>query len=342
VKQGQKFTFKIITKAMTKADQRGQAVVEYILMLVVVVSLVLGAKKAFSSLDKFFKSYVGDYVACLMEYGELPSLGSTNTDLNVHSPKGGSGKLCDAKFEDFSFTGGFAATGGSGGGGGGSGSGGSNGGKNGNGSANSANGSQSGNKNSSSNASNSSNEDGDNGDGADGVGGGSSGRRGRRGGSARNNPYQNGQISKSDSFGSADGGSGGDGKTRYIEDDSEDSARRRGRSAAMRRFYRVEYTHSKYKAITGVQKEELEKNMPKKPRQPEARVVKVDDGGSRIGPVKRAFIPPERKPAAEDTSQDSGLTFGNFFKWLVIGGIIIACLVFFGGQLLNYSNSQDG
>lgn len=332
MKQGQKFIFKIITKS----DQRGQAVVEYVLMLVIVLSLVLGVKKAFGKLDQFFQSYVGDYVACLMEYGELPSLGSTNTDLNLHSPKGGTGKLCDSKFQSFTFEDGFAAVGGSGGGGTG-GTGGTGNGKNGNGRANSANGSNNGNKNSSSNASNSS-TDGSNG--ADGAG---SGGRGRRG-SARN-PYQDGRISNSSSYGSTDtnGDGGGDGKTRYIEDNSEDAARRRGRNrAALRNFYRVEYSHSRYKAITGYEKEELEKNLPKKPRQPETTVVQVDDGGSRIGPMKKVFTPPERKPAADDSSQDSGFTFGNFFKWLVIGGIIIACLVFFGGQILNYTNSQDG
>jgi cobalamin biosynthesis Mg chelatase CobN len=58
-------------------DSSGQSVVEYVLILVVTVSLVIGlGTQIFKPLQGFLKSYMGDYVACLLETGELPSLGS--------------------------------------------------------------------------------------------------------------------------------------------------------------------------------------------------------------------------------------------------------------------------
>jgi len=68
----------------TFADQKsrvrnaGQAVLEYILVLVITVSILLGIMYQFNDAFKqFIDSYFGDYIACLLETGELPSLGGT-------------------------------------------------------------------------------------------------------------------------------------------------------------------------------------------------------------------------------------------------------------------------
>lgn len=61
-------------------NQSGQAVIEYILVLLVVVSILLGVMWQFNDgFRKFTNSYFGDYLACLLELGELPALGGTSS-----------------------------------------------------------------------------------------------------------------------------------------------------------------------------------------------------------------------------------------------------------------------
>ena len=73
-------------------NQSGQALIEYVLMLIISVSLVvLLATQIFTPLQNFLKAYMGDYVQCLLEVGELPSLGGEST---IAADEG-----CNAKFE---------------------------------------------------------------------------------------------------------------------------------------------------------------------------------------------------------------------------------------------------
>ncbi len=60
-------------------NSQGQAVVEYVLILVVSLGLVLlVATQVFSPLQYFLKDFMGTYVQCLLDTGELPPLGGTN------------------------------------------------------------------------------------------------------------------------------------------------------------------------------------------------------------------------------------------------------------------------
>lgn len=55
----------------------GQGMVEYLLMIVVSVSLLVGLSTAlFKPVREFLNMYMGSYVSCLLETGELPSLGN--------------------------------------------------------------------------------------------------------------------------------------------------------------------------------------------------------------------------------------------------------------------------
>jgi hypothetical protein len=75
-------------------SQSGQAVLEYILILVVVVGIALGVLYQLNTaLKKYVQSYFGDYVACLLETGELPGLGGDT---------GASAESCNALYEPFS------------------------------------------------------------------------------------------------------------------------------------------------------------------------------------------------------------------------------------------------
>lgn len=54
-------------------DNRGQAVVEYLLITLVTITLVLGlATKFMPQLNEYLQNYAGSYVECLLETGELP------------------------------------------------------------------------------------------------------------------------------------------------------------------------------------------------------------------------------------------------------------------------------
>ena len=172
-------------------NKRGQAAVEYILLLVITVSLVMGAKKAFSSLDKFINHYIGEYVICLMEYGELPSLGVSDSTQKKHMD--GAGKSCDEEFAGFTFEDGRPPTGGSG----------SSRGKTNSSTENSKNSSSSADKAGSSSDS--------------GSDSGSKNSSSRRGGSkSRSSPYTKGTINRSNEFGAVDA-SDSDEKVRFRE-----------------------------------------------------------------------------------------------------------------------------
>lgn len=66
--------------SFSRANQRGAAFIEYVLMLVVAVALVKLLSTAFAQpMSKFLNAYMGTYIQCLLEFGELPSLGGDST-----------------------------------------------------------------------------------------------------------------------------------------------------------------------------------------------------------------------------------------------------------------------
>jgi hypothetical protein len=89
-----KFLAMMGSEASHFGSQSGQAAIEYILVLVVVVSIALGVMYQLNdAMKKYVQSYFGDYVACLLETGELPSLGGSG---------GINADTCDAEYEAFS------------------------------------------------------------------------------------------------------------------------------------------------------------------------------------------------------------------------------------------------
>lgn len=60
-------------------QQRGQAILEYVLLLVVVIMLAtLLATRIFKPVQKWMEFYIGSYVECLLDQGELPGQGGTS------------------------------------------------------------------------------------------------------------------------------------------------------------------------------------------------------------------------------------------------------------------------
>lgn len=67
---------RFITKAMGHSNQKGQAVLEYVLLLVVIVAIAITVMSYVAgATQRFFQNYYGAYFSCLLETGELPSLG---------------------------------------------------------------------------------------------------------------------------------------------------------------------------------------------------------------------------------------------------------------------------
>ena len=87
------------SKLFLVGQKSGQAVVEYILILAITLSLIIALKNTFKQAGAFFEDYIGAYTECLMDYGELPSFGVSDEDMKQHLSEG---YKCEVKFEKFS------------------------------------------------------------------------------------------------------------------------------------------------------------------------------------------------------------------------------------------------
>ena len=312
---------KFRTFTVLRHCEKGQAAIEYVLVLIIMVTLLVSLKGVFKSVDDFMYSYMGAYVSCLMEYGELPARGVEVAELKQNQGGGSSGgKVCNSKFSGFTLSGGIRENG-------------SNGSKS-LASSKNRNSSQSANSGASAKeksltpntSSNSNSQDSD-----------SSSVSNRN--SSSN--YANGRIkrsSNSDGTGTADNGSASaDDKTRVIEDEQAFAS---GRGSGEIRSTSVIYDRKRYKAITGALADDINKKS-KPDRAPTSRILQNIDESNRIGPRKSIFTPPEIKAAKDSQDDNSGFQFGNIMKWLMIAGMVITLFVFFGSQIMSFMNSQE-
>jgi hypothetical protein len=93
---------------------RGQAVVEYVLVLIVLLVVFMALMQFNREFRKWGEEYFVEYYRCLLETGEIPGVGANN----------GTDGLCAAGYEPFSFRAELQGAGGPGDGGGGTGGGG--------------------------------------------------------------------------------------------------------------------------------------------------------------------------------------------------------------------------
>lgn len=282
-------------------NNHGQALIEYVLMLIITVSLVLALiSQIFRPFGQFVDNYMGSYLACLLEYGELPSLGSSEG-----SPVDGDSE-CNKKFAGGTLASGRPPTEGEGGG-------------RGNGS-NSTNG-----KNGSSSSSSGSEGGGGSGGGSSSTYAGSKSRGGSRFVNARRRPSSG--VSEASSAAAR-------GKVVEIAADGNGGSGYFGRNNNGNRNV-VNSNKTRAIGITGLTEEE-KKKIEKKANGGGGAVISAD---TRAAPPKKMTLkPPEKKM---EIREEEPVTVGNFIRYLFIAALIIALLIFVGGQALQMSKSGE-
>ncbi|XGC80802.1 hypothetical protein ACES2L_15870 [Bdellovibrio bacteriovorus] len=277
-------------------NSQGQALVEYVLMLIISVSLVLLIMNSiFKPFGDFINNYMGKYTACLLEYGELPSFGNQNSPVEEDSE-------CNKKFADATLTAGRPPV--NSGKGGGSGS-------------------NSSNSNKSTGDSNSSSSDSSSSSGGSTYAGSNS----RRGGSYINQRRRPSSGVEGDS-GAASG---------KVVEIALDGGANGG-------FFRSSNNNNRYIGpgrkirsigITGLTDEE-KKKLEKK-ADGTGKTIVTGDGITQ--PPKKTIV---KKPEAKvEIQEEKPLTIGNFIRYLFIACIIIALVIFIGGQALQMSKSLE-
>lgn len=298
----------------SRLNQKGQGMIEYILLLFITVTMVLLAMaNLFKPMQNFLQNFMGTYVSCLLTSGELPSIRVENT-MKDQDPK------CS-----FSMTGGNGSSnnGGPGANGGNSNNpNGGQGGKNGNGSDDSA---SSGKEPSSGS-----------GDGSNLNGGGNgnvyAGSRGRRGGFGKS------AFLRRSSDGTGVGGDDGDADGRRSvnkldrgRDDRYFKARQKVTQLANRNGRGVFMS-----GMTEEDQKKIERKIQSAPR----TLPKGSEEFSVPGRKSVVKPPPERKKLVAN-SDDETFTIGNFFKYIVIAVILLLILILGGGQAFEMSKTMD-
>lgn len=263
------------------SSQSGQAIVEYILVLVVTVMVILGG---IYQLNTAFKSWAqgffGDYLACLLETGELPNIDGSPGDSSI----------CRQAFKSFSL--------------------------------------------------------------ADGKSGKTSGAGSGGGGGA---PAPTGGA-RDAAKGGGGGGSGGGGSGRFVAGSSPRSlgareGAKRGGSDSINTGntaagnYGGGYT-SPYKAQNTQTKERLDNRFAfdnesaDKQKRGGFGVTRAPSQDQSSASQRLQVKRHEKLKDAADSS-DTGMTFGNFLRILLIAAIIIALVVLVGGQMLQVGKSME-
>ncbi|ODS51116.1 MAG: hypothetical protein ABS42_00080 [Bdellovibrio sp. SCN 50-8] len=265
----------------------GQGVVEYILLIVVVIAIALAVSaRLFQPFNDWAKNYIGDYIYCLLDQGELPALGGEEAVSE-----------CDKNFQNYTFGGGRAPKGGEGG----------------SGSAEANKGARSrlGNKDS----------------GGEGGGGGGGGRRGRR----------------SSSIGSGFDGAGGSGSSKVTEVGDAATGRTRrvvrinGRGGQYGSSNRTEVTGG-FGSMMAQERERIKK------REDKVRAVaRASDSTNDFvrGKSKITTVEARAKKQSDLDLTAGDWSFGGIIRIALILAIIIALVLFIGGQLMQISKSME-
>lgn len=287
------------TCVQATANQKGQATLEFILLIIVGIALALAlTAQFFKPVGNFVNNVVGDYFQCLLDTGELPVLG------------GESESECTLNYEGASGTGLNADSAGGGRGRGGRGDQGRN------------------------------SED-DEGSGSEVAGGSSGGAGGSGGGGGRRRSGRRG----GGKFGTGPNanvvGSQGVGES-SLSDSGAGLQNKRGTGAnyaagEIRVVHRKRFVNSgaEYQAL-------LQKEQNKKVKRTPANIGKGGEDGASGSERQKKFKMQTNSKKQVEQNESEEMDWGKYIKYLVIGGIVVAVLVFFGMQVMQATKSWDG
>ncbi len=262
--------------AQVLRNERGQGTIEYVLVLVVGVAIVLGLLYQLNGAFKTWaNNYFGDYLTCLLETGDLPSIGGSPGDTG----------LCEQFFKPFTWAGGRP-----------------------------------------SNGDNNQQEEK-----AQGGPGNGSSERGGGGGS---------QLSRGRGSGGSFGRSGSWTPTRAGRK-LAGTPNSTGNTSATSYGGGPNYTQ---RPINRATKTRLDKKFAfqndkaeRQTRRPLATGPKKDDNGIR-GAIK---LKPKKVLNENTIDADTSFSIGNFIRIIIIICIVLALLLFIGGQVMQISKSMD-
>ena len=267
----------------------GQALIEYVLVLIVVLGLILGGLYQMNkAVQVWADAYFGEYLMCLMEAGELPTLGAPPSELESE---------CRELYKPFNLADGDPLVG------------------------DKLSGEES------SSGSGGSNNEGR----AAASGRGGSAESNSFAGNSRSSGNRNGRASRFRSRG-GDSGEEGDGISRENSSTaggtttSFDSDNGRPSRFAMRDENGRRGRGTRTKEEDGKAQKTKAKNVAQETQE---RL------GPKLIPVSRAPTQSTEAPEIEE------LGIGGFLRYLIIAAIIIAIVIFIGGQALQVSKSMD-
>ncbi len=294
------FLRKTFVSQTSRAKEAGQAVIEYLLVMVITLAIILGLMYQFNDAFKqFLDTYFGDYIACLLETGELPSLGGNGPNQSQ----------CVSPYGDYNLSAGasqYDTNSGSSGSGGGS--------------------------------SRSSSEGDGGGDGSS-SGGGSGSRSNRSlrrsnvsstGGAANSETLGNSKARNGRPSSVKQSQSQNQTKQNGFESDSSEGSFGGGRGRTRRRK-RIIYLGDNY-----TNKDAKEKGSPAVVGKSSSKKKKGGKGDLRK-PSFALDVPESKKMGADD--KKPGFQFGILIKILLIAGIVIAIFLLLGGQALQIKKS---
>lgn len=313
---------RLSSRLILRLNSKGQATIEVVLLAFIAVVVILGLIYRFNTaFKKYTTDLYGSYYRCLLETGELPGTGSVCKDRAARFEiANGREKLKWGQSDSGSSGGGSSSGSGSGNGGSGG-----NGGK---GSAKSGK-SASGNESGGNNAANS------------GTGGGDSvSAGGSAGGRGQSVVGRLRQISKRNGSTAVGGAEQLSDEEKSLATGSGDSLRAdyagaRGSGDSLRA--------ARTKMDFAMGHEEVEKELKVASAPVSGPVSKrADRTGDGLRP-RNAVEVTDRKPAQATMKEDSsGMDFGKIFRIFMIVAIIVAIVIFLGGQILQISKSSEG
>jgi hypothetical protein len=301
-------------KYFVESNEKGQATAEYILLLAIVVLLALSSLYQLNGAFKnFVTNYFGNYIACLLETGELPAMG-------VSGQKGEG--VCDEEHEAFDISKGRPLkvdSGNDNGGGGGGSSGGGSGPTDGN--VGSTTGGAGNNQDlRRKNSSVTTNEN----------GGASGGNSGGGGGISRGGTFD---VESSNRTSLTGGASDTDSEEGAYTGSNASVALGAGNSNRSGESLQRTPLKSGFR----LEEEEAEKS---KDRPRRTSLEKMENDSLRPGRTKVSVD--DTKEGKKPRDDDEPMTFSGFLRLLFAAAIIIAILLLVGGQLMQISKNMEG